>query len=570
MKMRGGEWLFVLTLLLFAAGLRTAGITFGQPPAGYYPGLTPQGMIHEFTVLHPDEYFSVAIPVEMHLHRTYNPGFLKYPSLIINTNYVLFGLTGALDGLTLEDRAGHSVRTYAPFELYVFSRLYSVLGGVLVVAAVYATARPWGGHYAAALAGLLAATSYVLVQHSHYIKPESLAAAWMMLAVWASFTALRTNRDRPRRLLYLLAGFFTGLAATTRYNALAVAAVVGLVGLVLLYRHRGRRDVAAVLLAWLLVPLVFVAGTPYSVLDFRLFYADFTYIMGQFLTTAAHIQEYFVTGPLVGLAVMYHYMLLFGLGLPAALLLPAAFYGLWRSRPPARFFLRRNSPPLFALILLVSIAVYSFVVLRTIRPITSDNLLTLILPQVILLCGLGGGWLYERLPRRELLGPLLAVAVVALPLLYSLSFVLALGQRDTRYHLLVWAQEHLPPGSSVLLNGPYNLPLDPTLYSSELFAGGYAPVETLPDYGVDYMVYSDAMTFNISRAGRIVPPDVMRDWLAYPAVLDAVYPRVVAVGRPAWPGSDEMMNMAGYWHHPGLVVYCMHAAACEAVGLSQP
>ena len=219
-KMRRIDIAAVTVLLLFAASLRIIGMSFGQLHPDYFPSYAPYGMAHEQSPIHPDEFFNVSIPVNMALRNRLNPEFFNYPSFIINANFVLFHLTDSLDGLSLEDRGEHNLRVFAGHHLYVFSRMYSVIGGMITLASCYAITRVLAGRYAALCAGLLIASCYTLVQHSHYVKPGSLATGWMMLAAWVSVVALYTRRRTSRVRFYILAGAITGLAATTRYNTL--------------------------------------------------------------------------------------------------------------------------------------------------------------------------------------------------------------------------------------------------------------------------------------------------------------------------------------------------------------
>ena len=239
--MRGIDWLGVTALLLFAAGLRIIGLSYGQLNPEYFPSYAPYGMVHEQLPVNPDSFQNVAIPVEMALKNRRNPEFFTYPSFIINLNYVMNGLTGALDGLSLSDRQGLTLLNYAPFSLYVFSRVYSVFGGLLMVACAYAVSRLVCGRKAALFAGLIVASSYTLVTHAHYAKPNTLATGWMMLALWSGVAALYARQSRSRETLYILSGIATGLAASTYYNGIAVALIIAPIGLILYLRHRSRR-----------------------------------------------------------------------------------------------------------------------------------------------------------------------------------------------------------------------------------------------------------------------------------------------------------------------------------------
>ncbi len=566
-KLNCTDWFFITVLLLFAAGLRITGISYGQPDPRYAPSTHPQQMIHGQTPMQPDEYLSVSIPLEMLVRGQLNPGFFEYPSFITYTNYFVFGITGAAEGVSPENRAGVGLREYAPFPLYVLSRMYSVFGGMLIVAAVYASTRLAAGRLAALSAALLAAVSFTLVQHSHYIKPGMLPSGFMMVAVWASFAALYTRNRRRRVRMYLLAGAFTGLATTTRYNAVSVGIILFLVGLVLLYRHRTRAMLFSVLGAWLLAPIVFVIGTPYSVLDFDRFSRHFSYITGQFLTTGSNVPSYFLTDSLTGLLMMYRFIFLFSLGIPAGLAILFGLYGAWKKRPTRVDFLADNSRTLYAAILLVFLLAYSFVVLRTIRPGHSDNLLVLTLPQFILLAGLGMGFLHERLPLpSRWLTTGLVLLLIVMPLVLSVQTVRMFCQPDTRYIMQDWVYEHLPLNSMIFLNGPYNVPLDAADYPSEQALGGYAEsAENVLATGADYMIFSDAWLFDLVRSWEIVPDAVAQSALDYRDSLDEQFEQIAYIDRPVWTGSDWFMNMASYWHNPGLVVYCLHEASCNAV-----
>ena len=563
--MRPIDWAAVTALLLFAAGLRIIGISYGQPNPDYFPSTAPFGMVHEQLPIQPDEFFNVSIPVNMALRNRLNPEFFNYPSFIINTNFVLLHLTGALENLSLADREGYNLRAYAGFPLYVMSRMYSVYGGLLMVACAYAISRMAVGRYAALCAALLTAAAYTLVQHAHYIKPASLATGWMMLAAWACIAALYTRRPRARHRLCLLAGVFTGLAATTRYNAAAVALPLALVGLILLYRHRSWRMRRALALAWLAAPLIFFLGSPYILRDFEHFWRDFRWIVGQYTTTGVDVPGYFLTDAWFGLAYAVIYAALFALGIPALAAMGLAFVAGWQRRPHGRF-LRQNSPLLYALLIGLLVLAYALAVLRTIRPGHSEHMLLPILPFMALLSVLGASWLANALPLpNRFLMPVAALILIIQPLVLSAQVVKMFTQPDTRYLMLEWINVHIPRGARIFLNGSYNVPLDDALYPNDQQFVTYAP--TLPDgKDYDYMIYSDALAYDRLKAGIIpVPPDVLQRAHDHLKQLDASFRRVAEIQRPLWFESDMMVNTAAYWHNPTLILYCLNRQSCEQI-----
>ena len=558
--MRPIDWLAVSLLLLFAAGLRIIGISHGQLPTKYFPSYAPYGMTHEAAPFQPDEFLSVSIPVNMLLRDRLNPEFFNYPSFIINANYVLLRLTGAAEGWSLAQRDGYSLRAYADFSLYVFSRMYSVFGSMITVACAYAIARLVAGRYAAICAGLLVTVSYTLVLHAHYIKPASLATGWMLLAAWACVASLAARRAPERRRLYIAAAVFTGLATTTRYNAAAVAIVLLLTGLVALHRDRSRRALRGIALPWLLIPIVFAVGSPYALRDFEGFLRDFSNIVAQY-KVPGQVAAYFLVDQWTGFAYLWLYIGVFSLGAPALVAAALALAKAWRER--GSLFLARNSAALLVLLISPMILAYSLVVMRTIRPGHSEHMLLPMLPFIGLLSAVGADWIVRSLkaPQRITM-PVVALLLIIQPLVFSVQVVEMLGQPDTRQVMLRWIHEHIPPGSSFFLNGALNVPMDEQFYPSESTRDRYAS-ELPSGEAFDYMIVSDALAFDVTRSHAIVPAPAIERQREYLRNLDAMYPRLAEISRPVWTGSESMMNMASFWHSPALTLYCLKPALCE-------
>ena len=559
--MRPVDWLAVTVLLLFAAGLRIIGISYGQLDAEYFPSYAPYGMTHEQIPIHPDEFFSVGVPVNMALRNRLNPEVFYYPSFIINVNFVMIQLTGALEGQTLADRDGKSLRAFADFSLYVFSRMYSVFGGMLQVACAYAITRMVASRYAALCAGLLVCCSYTLVQYAHYIKPGSLASGWMMLAAWACFAALQARREGGRKYFFMLAAVATGLAATTRYNAIAVSPLLICAGLLLMYRHRSARIARQVCFSWLLVPIVFAIGSPYVLRDFEHFLSEFAWVVGSYTNTTAEIVDYFEVDHASGLAHLMLYTGQMSLGISALGLALLSFMAAWKERPQ-RDRLYSNSLSLGVVLICAVILPYALVAMRTIR-LRSDALLVLILPFLAVLAAIGADWLlgHTRLPERVTM-PVLALFLVAQPLVFSVQVVRMFAQPDTRNIMLHWIHENIPRHSRFFLNGSYNVPLDESLYPSEQqFLTYAASLPHAKDF--DYMLFSDVMAFDILRSQPVVPPEVIDQQREYLLHLDQTYRRLAVIQRPEWTGADTMVNMAAHWHNPTLILYCVNPSLCE-------
>ena len=556
------DWAAVTLLLLFAAGLRFVGIGYGWLEPEYFPSYAPYGMVHEQLPVNPDSFHNVAIPVEMSLKRRLNPEFFNYPSLVINTNFVLYQLTGATQGLSLDDRDGHTLRNYAAFPLYVFSRIYSALGGLVMVACAYATARIVAGKYAALCAGLLVACSYSLVVHAHYVKPSTPATALMLLAMWACTASLYSRGIHWRERMYILAGIATGLAASTFYNGAAVAMIVGPAGLVLLYRFRSRRMRSVVLVGWLAMPLFFVLASPYIVRDFAHFWHDVSRIVEQY-KTPGQVHNYFIVDQWTGLKYLLTYTTLYALGIPAISFFAVSAYAAWKRRPKTRL-VKQNSLLLFVALIVVMLLAYALLVLRTVRPGHSEHQLIQILPFMALLSAIGAACLVERIPlSSRVLMPGLLLLLILQPLTLSVQATKMFSQPDTRQVMLRWIHSNIPDGARFFVNGSYNVPLDSAIYPNYQHYVGYT--EELPSgEDFDYLIFSDARAFDIFRSEWIVPRPIIEEQRAYLELLDARYSRFAEIKRPTWTGSEAMLNMAAYYHNPGLILYCLNPQSCEA------
>ena len=551
-RLRPLDWCFIVALLLLAVALRFGGLAWGQPDASLTPGLAALQLLPENAPLHPDEHVFIQRPLRMALTGRLNPEFFINPSFLINLNFFTYILTGSTQGLSVEDWAGTTERQQAPFTLYLIGRTYSALGGVLAVAGVYAAARLVGGRSAAAAAGLLAAVGFLLVQHAHYATTSSLAAGFASVTLWAALFALRSPRWAGRALA--VAGIAAGLAVGNRYNAAPIALIVLAAGAWLVYRHRSRRMLWAALIGCGLVPLVFALTTPHIIFDTHDVLKDIRYISEEYLN---FWHDTFTTD--YGLWFEYRYLMLFGLGLPGTLAALVGVYAAWR-----RFRQGWPWPLVTVLLVLLYLIPYSLIVLRTVRPISAEQLLVPILPPLMVLAGVGVAWIRTAyLPAGRAWLPLAAVVTVLPMLIGSAQFVHLLRQPDTRLLMQQWVYQHVPPGATIHLNGPYNVPLDMADYPwTQNYGTQYPPVAEVA--GADYVLLSDAWYVDVLRSGAIIREDYLTAMRDYLDSYENALPRVAWIERPVWFGSDALMHTASYWHQPGLVLYC--AAACGGGG----
>ena len=165
-------------------------------------------------------------------------------------------------------------------EIYFRSRLFlaRVLNLALfagTVAMVFAVVRTYFGLASARVAALLLATAAGFVCYQIFLTTD-LALVFMMMT---SFVCSCAIARKPAMGISVAAGLLAGLATATKYNGLAVAVALPVAHLM---GSRGNPVLACLKrpAAWvcgLAVPVGFLIGNPYALLDWPKFSSDFFY-----------------------------------------------------------------------------------------------------------------------------------------------------------------------------------------------------------------------------------------------------------------------------------------------------
>jgi 4-amino-4-deoxy-L-arabinose transferase-like glycosyltransferase len=197
--------IFVLALVV-----RLAGIRFGLP----------------CSEARPDETTVVQAALQIG-GKDFTPHFFNYPSLypsLLAFSLMVYSVAGRLTG-----RPGGFAgltREFAidPTNLLLIDRALSACLGVATVWAVYAIGRRMAGRGAGILSALFLALAYLHVRESHF---GTVDVPMTFFASLALFLALKGYQD-GRTSSFLASAFCAGLAASTKYNAIAVVASTGL------------------------------------------------------------------------------------------------------------------------------------------------------------------------------------------------------------------------------------------------------------------------------------------------------------------------------------------------------
>ena len=157
-----------------------------------------------------------------------------------------------------------------------FARCLNMIFFALCTTAIFILARAFYSLFAARAAALLFASSCGFIPYQVFLTTD-LAVVFMMLASFVFAVKILRN---PSMANSIIAGLLAGLACATKYNGLAVAAALPLAHLLaggngnLILKAIKRKS------AWvcgLCVPLGFILGNPYAVIDWPKFKSDFFY-----------------------------------------------------------------------------------------------------------------------------------------------------------------------------------------------------------------------------------------------------------------------------------------------------
>jgi hypothetical protein len=385
-----------------------------------------------------------------------NPHFFHYPALTIYLNFAIQALhfgTGSLFGIYPSLAAFQQAYSTDLTVFVVLSRLLSVgfdLGTVIIL---YKLGSEILDQSAGIVAAGMAALSPILVAQSHLINVDS------PLTFFCALSLLFINRivDDPKRPSYLLAGIGIGLAASSKYNGALLIPVLVLAHIMANQKNSGRSAGAQfsdLLLAVVLSGVVFMACNPFILLDFKEFYADFSF--EEMHMGAGHLGM----DPSVSTWGFYFMDALpgnLGWGLLAA---AAAMFG-WSLYARKKVWIIASFPLLY----LVVISTWNMRAERYLLPAVPPTLLLAAVGTVTLATAVAarrrapGIWPLSGIVNNEMLvTAFLAILLLAQPAAATVAYLKSFSRPDTRMLAKEWISTHTSPGS-VVASIPFGLVL---------------------------------------------------------------------------------------------------------------
>lgn len=333
----------------------------------------------------------------------------------------------------------------------VVARITTAVVGVLTVLLTVWIGRRLGGWPLGLLGGVFLAVSPLAAKYAHYAHVDTLAALPMLAAVAAAL--LLWERGTPR--WYLATGFFVGLAAAMQYYGIAIGAVLVLAHLGWVFQKRPVPWRALIRPAFigglLMIPLTFALTNPWK------------------LIARQEALE------------IYRGLALRAQGGDLGYTSPHIFWPLTTQSPDwglpftVSGLIWETSPPIFLLALvgvciairrrdarmIVLIGVLVFVLYLAMAGYVRMNAVKRFLPlSPLLALAAAYGVVYASalLPRVKHIPRIAAYALAIVGVTGALwnigAFDFAYAGKATLPTAVIWAEEHLPAGSTVLQHGP--------------------------------------------------------------------------------------------------------------------
>lgn len=391
----------------------------------------------------PDE--SVRVVLSMANQKDLNPHIFIAPTLhryvllaALAPYYVYLVVSGEIAAVKEKPHMS-DVPDFFLTNVWLIARMVSVLLGVLTVYVFYLTGREVAGERAGLISAACACLTMGFVNISHYATVDTMVIFLSAISIYYVVRIVgRTNTKD-----YVLSGASAGLAISTKYTA-------GLLMLPILAAHLlspKRRSIIDknIVAALFMVPLFFLVGTPYVVIDFPEFMRDIGYHKAATLSNYKDIRN---PAPPY-LPVLYN--LLNAYGMPLFLLtISGTVYALKPISKKENGW--RQMIVLYSWILpfLLVVGSWNFSPMRYIMPGTIFMVIF-------------AGIFSARMTDPERKEKKIFTSILGFVLLYSLAYCIAadcMFVGDSRYSASKWLEDNTLPGDTIeVYDKRYNPPI---------------------------------------------------------------------------------------------------------------
>lgn len=405
----------LIVIIAVAAALRVFPVWFGLP----YPHARP------------DEGVAVGHAMNV-LAGDFNPGFFHWPSL----TFYLFAAVFAVASLLLRALTGEG--TLPPETTILLARSVVASAGTFTVLVLFHLGRRIAGTTTGLLAAACLSVAILHVRDSHFAMTDVLMTFFVTACMACLARAIDTPADdRASFRTFAAAGFLGGLAASTKYNAGAVAVAAGAAQLLWLWRFRtalvATRTWTPALAFLPALAAGFLIATPFAVLDSEKFTADLIFDFTH-LSTGHGIN--------LGRGWIYHltHSLPYGAGLVTFAAAVAGIVPMLRHHAPHAFLIAAFCAATYA-----ALGSGYTVFFRYVLP-----LIPFVCLSAAVAVRYGAAWIARRSGFPFATTAAALAALVVLPgLVNSVWFDVLLARTDTRVLAGAWLAARLAPGETV-------------------------------------------------------------------------------------------------------------------------
>lgn len=165
--------------------------------------------------------------------------------------------------------------SFAIYLKVLFSRILTVFLFLGAITLVFYITKRFFGLFSARIVTIVFATSASFIINTHFLTADIPLVFWMLVAFYFAQNIAFEGKTSD----YVWAGFFTGIATATKYNGLAIGIAI-VVSHILSFSSISWRNLILskkLFLSLLMVPVAFLVGNPYALLNYPTFISDYMY-----------------------------------------------------------------------------------------------------------------------------------------------------------------------------------------------------------------------------------------------------------------------------------------------------